>query len=241
MKEKTECSCDFNYPEGGYCEKHGINKTGRQCFLCKNSKKCFDLFEQVSESENERPTLPQLEILTGEWGELSGEDVTEEVKAIRKAHRREQGITECDCNFSMNYDVDTGRGFCDRHKCWKDDEQKKLCQTDMETFTIWETGNGPGQEELTDKDRELLQEKIKREQPGLFRKIWNFSKALKSHVSDGARTVSDEVYEKRLLECDQCVYREGNRCLHASCGCNLTQKAKWNSEKCPVGRWQHDD
>ena len=69
----------------------------------------------------------------------------------------------------------------------------------------------------------------------------NFSKALKSHVSDGARTVSDEVYEKRLLECDQCVYREGNRCLHASCGCNLTQKAKWNSEKCPVGRWQHDD
>ena len=210
--------CECSGP--GWCARHMVNKGERWHELCKTREDYFDVWEM---------------------GEGPGQNFTEEQKEDLKKQVGKDAITKCDCNFSMNYDIDTGKGFCDRHKCWKDDRQKKLCQLDREMFDDWEMGDGPGQEDLSEDDKSKLQEKIRREQPGLFKKIWNFSKALKNHVSDGARAVSDEVYEKRLNECDQCVYREGNKCLHASCGCNLTHKAKWNSEQCPIGRWQHDD
>ena len=71
--------------------------------------------------------------------------------------------------------------------------------------------------------------------------MWNFTKALKEHVVDGVKHVSEEEYKARLEQCDQCIYRDNNHCLHASCGCNLSHKAKWRSEDCPIGRWPEHD
>jgi hypothetical protein len=211
------CECQ----NSGWCPRHRINKTEHLHNLCKTDEEYFDIWE------------------TG-MGPLQ-DSLTEEERESITDKTKKESITACNCNFSMNYDIDTGKGFCDRHKCWKNDEEKKRCQIDKDLFILWEMGEGPGQEGLSDEHIDELKERIKQEQPGILKKMWNFGKALKNHVSDGIRTVSNEVYEKRLSECDNCVYREENRCLHSSCGCTLTHKAKWNSEKCPIGRWQNDD
>lgn len=79
------------------------------------------------------------------------------------------------------------------------------------------------------------QQKPKR--PTTSTKIINLAKATAKFVADKGKTVSPANYEVRLKECNNCVYHEDNRC--ELCGCNLTVKAKWRQEKCPLGKWPH--
>jgi len=70
----------------------------------------------------------------------------------------------------------------------------------------------------------------KKQPPGLMRQAMNFTKALAAHAKDGARLVSDAVYELRMAECLTCEERVGDRC--AACGCPVDAKASWASETC---------
>ena len=85
--------------------------------------------------------------------------------------------------------------------------------------------------------RETQEKIIKKNKPGIVKLASNFMRAVSRHVKSGAKQVDKETYEKRMSICDTCVFRQGNRCSHASCGCFLAKKASWESESCPIGRW----
>ena len=49
------------------------------------------------------------------------------------------------------------------------------------------------------------------------------------------KNVTDEKYKKRITICDKCPELGVDTC--GVCGCNVTKKAKWSTEKCPLGKW----
>jgi len=66
----------------------------------------------------------------------------------------------------------------------------------------------------------------------VFRFIW----ALIKYIFVG-RTVSNEIYHKRLDVCFSCkeLIKSNNSC--GICGCYVKQKAKWSTENCPKNKW----
>lgn len=70
--------------------------------------------------------------------------------------------------------------------------------------------------------------------PSFLRKTWNYAKALARHTVDGLRNVPTHTYEHRLSICDACDLNENGVCQHRACGCNLEEKARWRSERCPL-------
>lgn len=78
----------------------------------------------------------------------------------------------------------------------------------------------------------------KQQPPGLMRKALNFSKALASHVANGQKLVSDEVWQKRMDQCMTCEKRNMDTCT--SCGCPVSAKTSWASSECPDSppRWR---
>jgi hypothetical protein len=74
--------------------------------------------------------------------------------------------------------------------------------------------------------------------PTFSQKIKNFSKAVYRHAWDRLRYVPENIYKSRLKKCEVCPYRQEHVCMHKSCGCDLTIKASWNSETCPIGEWE---
>src|SRR5690606_31963370 len=75
--------------------------------------------------------------------------------------------------------------------------------------------------------------------PSIIRKAYNFGRAATRHVATGARNVSDEDYQARLSVCRDCPSCDLQKlvCRQKSCGCYLTKKARWESERCPLGKW----
>ena len=67
--------------------------------------------------------------------------------------------------------------------------------------------------------------------PSTLKKAANFAGALAQHVAAGLPVVSDEEYEARLAQCNNCELRHGDVCT--SCGCNLSHKAWWKEQRCP--------
>jgi hypothetical protein len=84
------------------------------------------------------------------------------------------------------------------------------------------------------------------EGPGILQRAANFAGAVASHVMGGARTVSEDVYQRRLALCvtNECGFYKDNHCLHPSCGCRLAgsvvAKLRWAEQECPVGRWRKE-
>lgn len=77
------------------------------------------------------------------------------------------------------------------------------------------------------------------EQPGLLTKAVNLGKAIVNHIADGLVEVSQDQYLARLATCDTCPNRSADwECNQ--CGCYITIKAKWRSEKCPLAMWPGD-
>lgn len=81
------------------------------------------------------------------------------------------------------------------------------------------------------------------QEPGLIRKAANFAVAVVSDLANG-RARRDEADRERIMGiCRACepYFREtsaGNgRCVHLGCGCSLADKAAWESEQCPIGKW----
>lgn len=73
--------------------------------------------------------------------------------------------------------------------------------------------------------------------PSLAQKGWNFTKAVGNHIADGFKHVTTEELQARLKICDTCEMRDGDRCNSMNCGCILSIKAKWKSERCPLHKW----
>ena len=136
----------------------------------------------------------------------------------------------CDCENS---------GWCTRHMVDKGERWHELCKTREDYYNIWEMGKGPGQENLTEEQKENIKKRIREEAPSIIKKAWNFTNALTKFVANSGKRVSKEEYRDRLEECDQCIFRDGEECLHKSCGCLLTLKAQWRTEVCPLGRWNN--
>jgi hypothetical protein len=60
-------------------------------------------------------------------------------------------------------------------------------------------------------------------------------------ISNGAKKVSDEVIQERLLACKGCefwnsgAFNNTGRCM--KCGCSTWVKLRMDTEKCPIGKW----
>lgn len=68
----------------------------------------------------------------------------------------------------------------------------------------------------------------------------HFVGALGLHFVGGMKTVSEEVYRRRLAICEVCEFFRDNHCLQ--CGCRMAgdviAKARWTNEQCPAGKWE---
>lgn len=76
------------------------------------------------------------------------------------------------------------------------------------------------------------------EGPSTLEMAKNLGKAVVNHTLNAGKNVSEEDYKKRLEICGGCQFHKDGRCLHKSCGCFLKRKAWWESEKCPIGKWE---
>ena len=71
--------------------------------------------------------------------------------------------------------------------------------------------------------------------PGLLRMALTVAKALTKHVASGLKTVSGDVYQRRLQTCGTCEHYTGVRCR--VCGCFAQIKARLPNEQCPLEKW----
>ncbi len=71
--------------------------------------------------------------------------------------------------------------------------------------------------------------------PGLLRMALTVAKALTKHVASGLKTVSGDVYQRRLQTCGTCEHYTGVRCR--VCGCFAQIKARLPHEQCPLEKW----
>jgi hypothetical protein len=73
----------------------------------------------------------------------------------------------------------------------------------------------------------------------LTTKIGNFTKALTKHTLNFLATVDSMEYDRRVAICERCEFYKEGKCT--KCGCRIQgriiSKARWASEKCPVGKW----
>lgn len=72
--------------------------------------------------------------------------------------------------------------------------------------------------------------------PGFMAKAMSFGKAVTRHALNMARNVPEDEYSRRMEICNGCDRKQGDQCLQ--CGCRLSVKARWESEACPLGKWQ---
>ncbi len=73
--------------------------------------------------------------------------------------------------------------------------------------------------------------------PTLAEKIINLTVAGLKHVANGLKNVSDEEKAKIMEICSGCEVLNKNDNSCGNCGCFVSVKAAWESEKCPLGKW----
>ncbi len=71
--------------------------------------------------------------------------------------------------------------------------------------------------------------------PSVFKQAANLAKSTFNHVASGAHRAPDHVYKSRLEICNSCDKLHKSRC--SECGCFVSMKASWASEKCPLEKW----
>lgn len=72
--------------------------------------------------------------------------------------------------------------------------------------------------------------------PNIFQKAKNFTKAVFDHLVSGWDEASPELQQARLAICAQCPLRTpDNTC--SKCGCNLDLKTSWAEQTCPEDKW----
>tara|TARA_R110000868_G_C10934166_1_gene766585 strand:- start:911 stop:2827 length:1917 start_codon:yes stop_codon:yes gene_type:complete len=146
---------------------------------------------------------------------------------FEKMKPKQSAQTDCEC---------AAPGWCERHQCKKHPHFHKLCQNRGDYFELWEKGAGPGQNLQS-----VSEDSVKSSEPGIMRKAFNFTKAVARHVTNGTKHVNEETYNARLSTCQKCEMCDTSRmiCKHKSCGCTLKVKALWESEYCPLKKWDN--
>lgn len=78
--------------------------------------------------------------------------------------------------------------------------------------------------------------------PSTAKVMDNFRKAVVKRWHSKKKRVSLNTYLIRTNACFNCVMRYRNRCSHPDCGCVLSKKCWWASERCPHDnpRWIED-
>lgn len=72
--------------------------------------------------------------------------------------------------------------------------------------------------------------------PSIASQAKNLITGVGHHIADGMKNVDDKTLEIRNKICNDCEnMRSDGRC--AKCGCFMKVKAKWESAKCPIGKW----
>ena len=73
--------------------------------------------------------------------------------------------------------------------------------------------------------------------PSIFTQIKTFIHSLYIHIKTGMKKVGGKEYMKRLDTCLNCDHLATlNEC--AICGCPVFDKAKMETEKCPLNKWK---
>ena len=149
-------------------------------------------------------------------------------------------------------------GFCSRHNMNKTPHFFHLCQNHVGYFKMWEECRGPGQEftecakssaTLPDKPKPTCSSCNKqpinkpaeveppKEYPSLFQQSLNLGSALVDHIANGLKSTEKTLQEQRLEICNECpsFNKDAGRCRE--CGCYMITKTKWDSAKCPLGKW----
>ena len=75
----------------------------------------------------------------------------------------------------------------------------------------------------------------KQKMPSVFKQAANFAKSAFNHMASGAHKAPDHVYKSRIEICNSCDKLNGSKC--SECGCFVSMKASWSSEKCPLEKW----
>lgn len=76
--------------------------------------------------------------------------------------------------------------------------------------------------------------------PGLWQKAVNFASAVAQHAASGFQQAGPAERERRQAICRGCTewFDAGTgTCLHKKCGCKLNRKSAWESQRCPIGKW----
>jgi hypothetical protein len=77
------------------------------------------------------------------------------------------------------------------------------------------------------------------ELPGLLASGVHFAAAMGKHLLNRGKNVDEATYQRRVALCVACEHYDDGRCR--KCGCkvagSVVAKARWASEKCPLGKW----
>ena len=78
--------------------------------------------------------------------------------------------------------------------------------------------------------------------PPMTQQIQNFKKAVMKRLWSTKPRTSIATFMDRVSKCFNCVHREGDACSHPDCGCVLSKKCWWATERCPAEkpRWLED-
>lgn len=134
------------------------------------------------------------------------------------------GMTPCECS---------GPGWCARHGCEKLAPYYHLCRRNRRYFDAWEAGRVAQADSAAESTATALPG------PNLSQRALNFGLALVRLASHGFTAATEEEIATRLAICRSCASCDVPRltCREHSCGCDLTVKARWASERCPLGNW----
>jgi len=66
-------------------------------------------------------------------------------------------------------------------------------------------------------------------------RVVNFATSALNHAKNGFKMADEKLYQSRLDICTSCNKNKNGTCQE--CGCILSIKASWDSEKCPIDKW----
>jgi hypothetical protein len=66
--------------------------------------------------------------------------------------------------------------------------------------------------------------------------VFNFANAVVNHAKNGFKTTDEISLSDRLSICNSCNKNKNGTCQE--CGCIISIKTSWASEKCPLDKWQ---
>lgn len=75
--------------------------------------------------------------------------------------------------------------------------------------------------------------------PGVVQRVMNYGKAVAKYHCNRGYKLPLEIVDERKSVCHTCNNYDAklDRCQHRKCGCTISKKVTWSTEKCPQGHW----